>query len=250
MNWIVKNILKAFAFVVGICLVASVVLAVYTRHNKEIVVPDFSGLSLDKASSIAVQAGVRLEVYDSAFVHGMAPGAVFSQNPSGGSMVKRGRRVLLTINAKCARMVSMPSLVGLSMRQARSELNSRSLALGRLIYVEDMATNNVLRQLYHNRQIVPGTEIESGSQIDLVVGLNDFDGATYVPDVVGLKYLRAVDTVQDNSLNVGILRFDETVRNYSDSLNAVVVKQSPAAGGTPRTMGSDVSLYLSVKSDQ
>lgn len=244
MNWIVKNILKAFAFVVGICLVASVVLAVYTRHNKEIVVPDFSGLSLDKASSIAVQAGVRLEVYDSAFVHGMAPGAVFSQNPSGGSMVKRGRRVLLTINAKCARMVSMPSLVGLSMRQARSELNSRSLALGRLIYVEDMATNNVLGQQIGGADVAPGTMIPSGTKVDLRLGLEAEDSRTFVPNVVGMRLQLAVESVQESSLNVGRLVFMGGVRSYSDSLTSVVYDQKPCPSEEAVPMGSAVTLYL------
>ena len=38
----------------------------------------------------------------------------------------------------------MPNLVGLSMRQAIAELQSRGLVLGKLVYVEDLATTNVL----------------------------------------------------------------------------------------------------------
>lgn len=249
-NWIVRNILGAVLLVLGLVLAVNIFLGIVTQHGKTVEVPDLTNLSVEEARQAASSVSLKAVVSDSVFVRRMKKGAVFSQIPKAGTAVKKGRKIELTTNAVCARKVTMPSLVGYSMRQAKAELSSKGLALGKLIYVSDMATNNVLRQLYHNRQIVPGTEIESGSQIDLVVGLNDFDGATYVPDVVGLKYLRAVDAVQDNSLNVGILRFDETVRNYSDSLNAVVVKQSPAAGGTPRTMGSDVSLYLSVKSDQ
>ena len=62
----------------------------------------------------------------------------------------------------------------------------------------------------------------------------------------GMKYLRAVDAVHDNSLNVGRLVFDKTVKNYSDSLNAMVYKQSPAPSRNPILMGSEVTLHLSL----
>jgi beta-lactam-binding protein with PASTA domain len=153
---------------------------------------------------------------------------------------------MLTINALHAKKVSVPNLVGLSMRQAKAELNSRGLALGKLIYVNDIATNNVLRQIYRNREIRPGVQIETGSEIDLQVGLNSEDNMTYVPNVKGMKYLRAVDAVHDNSLNVGKIVFDKTVKNYSDSLAATVYKQTPAASKSPLLMGSDVTVYLSL----
>ena len=141
----------------------------------------------------------------------------------------------------------MPLLVGYSMRQAKAELSSRGLNLGRLIYVNDIATNNVLKQLYNSREIAAGTQIESGSFIDLMVGLNGEENRTYAPDVKGLKYLRAVDAVHDNSLNIGKLNFDKQVKTYSDSLNAVVYKQSPSVSGGPLTMGAAVSLWLTTE---
>ena len=140
----------------------------------------------------------------------------------------------------------MPNLVGVSMRQAHAELLSRGLNLGQLIYVNDIATNNVIRQLYNNKEIKPGMYINSGSNIDLVVGLNNFDNTTNVPDVIGMKYMRAVSAVHDYSLNVSRLVFDNSVRNYADSLDAVVYKQGPVASEIPVIMGSDVSLYLTV----
>jgi len=58
--------------------------------------------------------------------------------------------------------------------------------------------------------------------------------------------MRAVDVIHDNSLNVKKLVFDASVKNYSDSLDAVVVRQGPEASMAPILMGSDVTLYLSV----
>jgi beta-lactam-binding protein with PASTA domain len=133
------------------------------------------------------------------------------------------------------------------MRQAKAELLSRGLVLGKLIYIQDMATNNVLKQLYRNNEIEPGTMIESESVVDLVVGLNGHDFATYVPDVIGLKCMSAVDAVHDNSLNISKLRFDKTVKDYDDSLNAMVYNQEPEPSDSVQVnMGEEVTLFLTV----
>lgn len=245
-NWIVRNIILAALFFAGLIIVSTILLNIITNHGETIEVPDFTNMSADEARHEAAKERLRVEVIDSIFVRKMEKGAVYSQNPKAGARVKTGRRILLTINAKNAKKVSMPNLVGYSMRQAKAELNSRGLTLGKLIYVNDIATNNVLRQIYRNREIKPGRLIETGSEINLEVGLNPEDNQTYVPDLKGLKYIRAVDAVHDNSLNIDRIVFDKAVKTYSDSLNASVTRQNPEASDNPILMGSDVTIYLSL----
>lgn len=249
-NWIVRNILLAAAVLVAVAVLTSILLDKATRHGKEITVPDFSGMSVGEAIMVAKSHGVRATVTDSVYIRRMARGAVYGQSPKAGSNVKRGRKIHLTINSVSPRKVQMPNLIGYSMRQAKAELLSRGLLLGRLIYVSDMATNNVLRQQRRGSPVKPGTHVDSGTEIDLVVGLNQSDNTTYVPNVVGLKYLRAVDAVHDNSLNVGKLVFSRDVRTYADSLDAVVYRQGPSASSAPIYMGSQMSLYLSLEKDK
>ncbi len=265
-NWIVRNLLIAFSIVVVLIVGSMIFLNVVTQHNRVLAVPDFSNMTVEEAEAAAAQAGVRVEVSDSVFVKRMRKGAVRDQNPTPGSEVKEGRRILLTINALNSKKVTMPDLVGLSMRQALAELQSRGLVLGRLIYVNDLATNNVLKQLQGNVEIEPGRSIETDTVIDLVVGLNPkTEATTYVPSVVGKKYLTAVDAVHKQSLNIRGLKFDNSVKTYEDSLNAVVYRQIPDAVLLPEedsletaegeivepvqvsvNLGSDVSLYLTV----
>lgn len=246
MNWIVKNLLWAVVFFAVLLIGATIVLNTVTHHGQTIEVPDLTSMSVEEASRVASRNHLRTEVTDSIYVRRMEKGAVYSQNPKAGSLVKKGRRVMLTINATRAKKVTMPNLVGFSMRQAKAELNSRGLALGKLIYVNDIATNNVLRQIFHNREIRPGTQVDAGSEIDLQVGMNQSDNMTYIPNVKGMKYLRAVDAVHESSLNLGQVVFDKTVKNYSDSLAASVYKQTPAGSSAPILMGSDVTIYLSL----
>ena len=246
-NWIVRNLLIALAVVVVLIVGAMIFLNRVTQHGKELSVPDFSNLSVQEAEYVASQAGMRVEVTDSVFVKRMKRGAVYRQNPAPGSKVKEGRRIVLTINAVNAKKVTMPDLVGLSLRQAKAELMSRGLVLNRLVYVQDMATNNVLRQLKGNREIEPGTMVDSESSIDLVLGLNDMDNQTYVPDVTGLKNMSAVEAMFDHSLNIKDLKFDDTVKDYDDSLNAMVFRQVPEPSDSVSVaMGEEVMLYLTV----
>ena len=246
-NWIVRNLLIALSVVVVLIVGAMIFLNRVTQHGKELSVPDFSNLSVSEAEYVASQAGLRVEVTDSVFVKRMKRGAVYRQNPVPGAKVKEGRRIVLTINAVNAKKVTMPNLVGLSLRQAKAELMSRGLVLNRLVYVQDMATNNVLRQLKGNREIEPGTMIDSESAIDLVLGLNDMDNKAFVPDVTGLKNMSAVEAMFDHSLNIKDLKFDDTVKDYDDSLNAMVYRQVPEPSDSVSVaMGEEVMLYLTI----
>lgn len=244
--WVLKNLLGAALFFVVLAVAANLLLGIFTHHGKVIEVPDMVGLSVRQADRVADSTGVRIDVVDSIYVRGMAKGAVYKQSPAAGASVKKGRRIMLTINATVPKRVTMPNLVGYSMRQAKAELSSRGLNLGKLIYVDDIATNNVLKQQQRGRDVRPGSSVESGSDIDLVVGLNGSDNRTYVPNVLGMKYVRATDVIHENSLNISRLVFDESVRNYNDTINSVVYRQSPGASSAPSLMGSDVSLYLTV----
>jgi len=242
-NWMVKNILLAVAFVVALVLLVQGGLALITQHGREITVPDFTNMTWQEARKAASDAHVRILVKDSVYVKRLKPGAVYLQTPKAGERVKRGRRIRLTTNTTVPKEVLMPALVGYSMRQAKAELVRNGLVLGRLIYVRDIATNNVLRQQRGGVDIKAGTKLASGTTINLVVGLSPNDNMTYAPKLIGRQYLHAVDLVQESSLNVGKLHFDETVKTYADSVSAVVYQQRPAGSAKVR-MGSEVTLSL------
>lgn len=241
-----KNLLLIAGILVFGYVVINLTLNAATRHGKELSLPDFSGMKLEKAMEIAENMSIRIEVTDSIHMRGMEKGVIARQNPIPGSKVKKNRRIFVVINSVVPRQTEMPLLIGYSMRQAKTELISQGLHVGKLIYTEDMATNNVLAQQYNGEDIAPGTKIESDSKIDLVLGMNPAHSTTYVPYVVGYKYLLAKEILHDNSLNLYNAAFDETVKTYSDSLEAVVYSQYPLASDSVAVrMGTGISLYLS-----
>ena len=243
-NWILKNLAGAVLFVAALAIVATVALNIITRHGKTVQTPDFTNLTVPQAEIVAQNCHVSVKVVDSVFVRRLAGGVVYRQLPKAGSTVKKGRSIFLTINSVVPRKVVMPNLYGYSITEARTELKNRGLNLGNMRYVRDIATNTVLGQYCEGKAVNAGDLVVSGSAIDLKVGVNKDDDATLVPRVIGMKYIPAVDALHGHYLNTGRVRFDEGVRTYADSVNAVVYRQE--AEGEEKPLGSTVNLYLTL----
>ena len=245
-NILTKHIILAGCSLLVVIFLLFTMLKFITRHNQEFEVPSFMNMSVEEAEAVSRQYELRLEVTDSVYINRMAPGAIFRQNPEAASKVKKNRRILLTINANQPKLVKMPDLVGYSLRQAQSELVSNQLSLGKLIYVKDIATNNVLGQLYKGRAIAEGEKIPSESVIDLKLGINETDSTTYIPEIRGIPYRLVREKLAENSLNLSKAVFDESVTNYADSLSAWVYRQVPAPSDSVTVrLGTGVTVYLS-----
>lgn len=244
--WFLRNLLWAIILIFALLLLSQFILGRFTRHNREFEVPDFYGMQLDSARQVARRARVRLDVTDSVYMDRVARGAVFFQNPEAGAKVKRGRRVLITINATQTKQVEMPSLVGLSLRAAKTEILAKGLRPGTLSYLPDMATNNVLQQRIAGRTVEAGVPVDAGSKVDLVLGVHPDENVTYIPALAGHTAEMAREMVFDHSLNLVSISYDASVKTAEDSLAAVVYSQSPAALGGTFPLGTKVAVYLTV----
>lgn len=243
-KWIWGNLIGAAVFLVVVFLGAGILLNVITRHGKTVQAPDFTNLSVAQADSVAAEAGVSVKVVDSVFVRRLGAGLVYRQIPAPGATVKRGRSIFLTINSVVPRKVVMPNLYGYSASEAMAELQNRGLNLGKLNYVRDMATNNVLGWKCEGKDLQAGDLVVSGSVIDLTVG-NSGESTTQVPRLIGMKYINAMDALHGHFLNVGKVSADPDIRTYADSVNAVVYKQG-ATPGSHIYLGSNVSITLTL----
>ena len=70
-NWIVKNLLIASAVVCVLVFGSMILLNVLTKHNQELSVPDLANMTVEEAQLVAEEAGMRVEVTDSAFIKRM-----------------------------------------------------------------------------------------------------------------------------------------------------------------------------------
>jgi len=212
------------AAAIALVLLLSILLwlRIYTHHGQAIMVPDLGGLTVDEVSDVTSSRNLRYEIVDSVFSSEMPRGTVIKQNPKASSKVKKDRKIFLTMNAVNPEMVSMPRLVGLSIRQARLALQNAGLILGDIKYRPDYAINNVLQQMHADSVINEGTEIRKGEVIDLVLGMGLSNETTRVPDLVGLDLDDDSEIITDYYLNIGAITFDETMTNEEDSANAFI----------------------------
>lgn len=217
-------------------------LSSYTHHGESISVPSIKGMSLEKAERFLEEKDLEYKIIDSLFVLDHKPGEVLEQDPAPDSKVKEGRTIYLTINASRPPKVKMPNLIDVSFRQAEAMLQSFGLKVGRTTYQPDLAKNAVLEQTYKGRNINPGTEIDKGSSIDLVLGDGVGNTEVMVPDLIGLTRGEALFALKGSYLNIGTVHVDEGVR---DTSNAKVYRQVPEADGTTTLrLGEAIDLYL------
>ena len=246
---ITKSFLKHFGIsilvVIALLFVVFQSLNIITHHGEGLSVPDFTGKTLNEAILTAEQSDLQIEVNDSVYNAPGKKGTVILQIPPPDFKVKKGRTIHVVIKTFNPERIDMPDFTGVSLVQAKADIETYGLKIGTLKYVPDIATNNVLEQMYGGRAIAPGTKIEKNSRIDLVLGMGESNEVTLVPDLHGFTRSNVIQKVTDNSLNIGAMIFDETVVTTEDSTTAVVWKQAPFKNYQV-TMGSTVDLWLTL----
>ena len=220
-------------------------LARYTKRGEIMETPNFSGLNINEVITIADQKDFLVEVRDSVYRKNIKAGTVLVQNPLAGHKIKPGRIIYLTLASAVPGEVEVPKLTDVSLRQARVLLESKGFALGMVEYRPSEFDGLVLEQKHAGQSITPGTRLDNGSTIDLVVGGKGIGGETTVPYLMGLTLTNAKEQIISKLLTPGAIIFDTSVHNAIDTSNALVWKQIPPGDSTKHVgTGSSIDLWL------
>jgi eukaryotic-like serine/threonine-protein kinase len=195
----------------------------FTHHDQSKTVPQVVGKSFEAAKELLENTGFEVEIQDSIYVDTTKPMQVLKQIPEADEIVKVNRRVYLTINRSVPPMIEMPNIVGFSYRSAEMALKNSNLRAGDTTFKPDFAKNAVLEQIYKGEIIKPGTRIQMGSTIDMVLGNGVGDRQFVVPSLIGMTYAQAKSLLDAHGLGVGSLMAD----GIRDTLNAFIFKQTP-----------------------
>ncbi len=245
-NVIARNVVLAVCAVVIFLFLVSVLLNLFTRHNKYKQVPDFSGMNIEEARQAGRKASLRIEINDSLYVPMYEGGVILDQNPAPGAEVKSGRRIFVTVNSFRQKMVRIPYVTDFSLRQAKNNLEVAGLEIDRLIYREDIATNYVLEEHYRGKLITSGSDVraEVGTGVTLVVGMSPEDSTTVIPKVVGFPLKEAKSRLWEVGLNVGRITAEEGINALNEN-EARVYMQEPEQSHLV-TLGTPVALKLTL----
>ena len=116
-------------------------------------------------------------------------------------------------------------LVGLEQLRLRLQLQRSHLKMGDTTFKPDFMKGSVLEQKYHGNRIAPGTKIQWGSSIDLLIASGLTDKVMAVPDMIGLTYEEAKTLLDSSGITIGAILPLGIVK---DTATAFIYKQSPA----------------------
>lgn len=199
-------------------------LNVITNHGDYLVVPDVKGKLLDDVQSNLEQKGFEVVIQDSIYVDTIPPNIIIKQFPDPEATVKVNRVIYLTINRTVPPTIPMPNLIGMSLRNALSELKSVGLKMGDTTYVTDIAKNAVRDQLVGGVSIKPGTPVRMGSSIALMIGTGIGGSELPVPDLFGMTFGEAKMILQSNGISTGNIMLDP---GMTDTTAGFVYWQNP-----------------------
>jgi beta-lactam-binding protein with PASTA domain len=168
-------------------------------------------------------------------------GTVTAQNPSPGTDVKVGRGVYLTISGG-ETQISMPLLVGRSIRDATFALERFRLQLGNVQYQTspDVPENVVISQ-----SVDEGSYVSIGATIDVVVSLGSSTDKVPVPDLIRKSLSEAETKILKVGLQVGVI----TQQTNQTLLPNTVIDQFPRAGELV-IKGRNIDLFIAVKPEK
>lgn len=150
---------------IGVSLVILVVvfsiIKLYARQGQEYELPDVVGTNI---AELKADNPIELDVVvlDSIFRPGQEGGRILTQDPKAGTMVKKGRKLYITMTAYSPEDAVLPELAGLTVRQAVSELANAGLETGTLKFVEDRYKNSVIDQSCKGKTVYAGQQIPRG----------------------------------------------------------------------------------------
>jgi eukaryotic-like serine/threonine-protein kinase len=247
---------KTFFANLGLALVIMIVgyfmikilLGAFTRHNQSQEVPNVIGLHFEDAMAVLEESVLTLDISDSSEFNIDYPGQhIYSQYPLPGSKVKKNRAIRVTINPSKEKPIALPNVLEKTRVRALAELESRGFIIQDIQYVPYIGKDVVVAVQLKGKEVIPGTPLNRGTKLVVILGEGLGDEILSVPFLGGLKFWEVKALLASHSLNIGAVLFDAE----EDTVNAVVFKQYPPYGNQPGARsGSDVDIWLTLDNNK
>lgn len=251
-QWILFIFSKTFLKTVGIGILA-VLLTVAgvlfwlnrtTDHGNYVEVPDLKLMSIEEAIGALEAQGLTYEVIDSThYVPKVKEGAVVDQFPAALAKVKAGRAILLSTNPSRIPKYPLPTYKDQMMSYVRSKFASKGFIVDSTVLVPDLSHDLVLRVIDEKGMDAKEQGLyKVGSRFVMHVSAGQSNDRIALPNIVGLKYEAAQQTLRTYGLHFGAVVYEGEI---NDTLGAFVLKQSPTFDLDVQVFaGSPVDIWL------
>jgi beta-lactam-binding protein with PASTA domain len=229
-------------------------LKLYTKHGNKIIMNSFRGMTVEKAEELAKKNRFDLIVNDSVYLVNEPGGLIVRHSPDSGSIVKRGRKVYLTITKKIAEEVNsglFPDMYGKSYDNIKVLLERRYQLLTEVKeYRFDPGPENVVLEAWYNDELIVNNKeqnkdlrIPKGGTVSFVLSQRE-KGPIPVPNLTCLRFNAISFVLKSNELNLGAVLADPSVGQ--DTSSAWVISQSPRADSSATIdIGGSIDVQLS-----
>ena len=241
-----KEVLKGILASIGLVILLAflfnfIVMPIYTFHGAEKELPDVTEMELDQAVQTLKSKGFSVTREPDKYDPHIPAGTVIFQKPRPFTIVKRGRRVSLTVSAGI-RMVDVPSLIGLSERDAVAALKKTGLVCGEIFYRID---NFYPRGVVCDQDTSSDVQLPENSIVNFTLSIGSRPDHFIVPDVTMKSYDEAKKLIGRLGLHVGNVTFQVDTTLIPET----VIEQS-VPGGNELSQGDKIDLIVSKLEDQ
>ncbi|HBC45637.1 MAG TPA: hypothetical protein DEO84_03590 [candidate division Zixibacteria bacterium] len=211
-------------FLIILILADLIVMPAWTKQGAETEVPNVIDLSFQAAEARLKDADLSVVMGGEEYDPRRPKGTVIIQVPEGGSVVKTGRRVVLSLS-KGSASATVPSLEGYTLREARLLLEKEGLRQGNITwYTDENRPDGVIIG-----SVPPaGTVMKLNADVELVVNRVETEMLVKVPNFVGLDLDKAKALAEENYLLIGGLSYtiDENLLPETVAAQSIPVGQN------------------------
>lgn len=134
---------------------------VVSKGAGDLTVPDLSGLTVEQAKQRLKDMGLVLGKITTQEDSSKPDGVIISQSPSADGKINKGQLVDVVVNKLSPKKVTVPSLIGMTLKDARDALSSLEISLASINGSTDESS------IVTDQSVAAGKDIEQGGSIVL-----------------------------------------------------------------------------------
>jgi len=249
-DWVIAKKIMFFGIgatiivlVIGVLLFDIIIMPIYTHHWAERELPDVTELSFDEAKILLKKNGLKIVEDRKIFQSTYPESTIIQQHPLPYSLVKKGRRIFVTISAG-EKQVDVPDVLGKSERDAIYTLQKSRLepVLPPYYEYDDFRPEGAVCK----QSIPAGSRVYEHTSINITISNGPEPKEFFVPNLVGKSLETCQKMLRKSGLIMGIIDY----RVEADILPNTVIAQTIEAG-IQVEKNQPVSIVLSrLKEDQ